>query len=539
MRLPPSSESPRTPAPRHKKAAVSAGRRPTGSRRAVALAASAICTLAITATLGTSTSQALFTAGAVVGNNSVAADVLAAPGNLAVERVGKGLSLSWQPTPSQYADGYKIFRATASGGPWTEIASVTGRNTTAWSDDAAPQGTSYYQVKAFRVNWISGTTNVGEGTNIVSISDTFSGTGGLGPVESGGYAWTDVNGTWSRTDGDAATTTAAISNPMSVVETGVSDVAIDLETPVGSGESIYFRVADGNDWLRARARRATETYEDPIYGTEYQWQHANYQTEYQYQQANYQTEYQIAGYTSTYGITGYTPGPWGAYGDGYVCFSSTPVDRYEHGYLVFDVQGRGSSCSNRGGPGAYNYYVRSRSLTANYGYTNTFTGYYWSTSSYAPSPSYWTGSTRSSFSGYSYYWSTSPYGSGWTGSTRQSFTGYDYYWGASAQNSGDTKTGSTRTGVVGSETKTRTVFEVRLEQMVNGALSTLKSFASAQPTSLRVNAKGTTISVSANGEVLGTATTSTHQGATKHGVGLGGPSEAASDRVGDFSLVEQ
>jgi len=69
-------------------------------------------------------------------------------------------SLHWTATPSTFADGYEILRGTASGGPYTHLASVSGRTTVTYNDSTiGSSGSKYYVVKATKGNWRSASTS--------------------------------------------------------------------------------------------------------------------------------------------------------------------------------------------------------------------------------------------------------------------------------------------------------------------------------------------------------------------------------------------
>jgi hypothetical protein len=88
--------------------------------------------------------------------HSVSTATLAAPTGLAAT---SSASLSWTATTSSWAAGTRIYRATASGGPYSQIAQITGLATTSYVDNPGT-GTFYYIVRAYYgANWTSGTSN--------------------------------------------------------------------------------------------------------------------------------------------------------------------------------------------------------------------------------------------------------------------------------------------------------------------------------------------------------------------------------------------
>jgi hypothetical protein len=93
---------------------------------------------------------------------SVATATLAAPTSLTTS-LGLGkVNLSWQATTSSFASGTLVFRATASGGPYTQVAQIAGLSTTTYADGPG-LGTFYYVVKAnYSANgahWTSSASN--------------------------------------------------------------------------------------------------------------------------------------------------------------------------------------------------------------------------------------------------------------------------------------------------------------------------------------------------------------------------------------------
>jgi hypothetical protein len=66
--------------------------------------------------------------------------------------------LAWTATTTPFAAGYAVYRSTASGGPYSFVANVSGRTTTTY-DDTPPDGTFYYVVRAT----YSGSSSVNSG----------------------------------------------------------------------------------------------------------------------------------------------------------------------------------------------------------------------------------------------------------------------------------------------------------------------------------------------------------------------------------------
>ena len=90
--------------------------------------------------------------------NSFQADTLAAPTNLSASG-GTTVQLTWTPSSSTWATGYRIFRSGTSGGPYTQINQVAGAGTSS-STDTPGSGTFYYTVAAYRgTTWESPKSN--------------------------------------------------------------------------------------------------------------------------------------------------------------------------------------------------------------------------------------------------------------------------------------------------------------------------------------------------------------------------------------------
>jgi len=93
---------------------------------------------------------------------SISSGQLVAPTGLAAAHgtcntlVNDSVNLSWTATTATIADGYEIFRGTANGGPYSSIGTVSGLNTTTYTDSGRPFLTTYYYVvQAKRNNWRS------------------------------------------------------------------------------------------------------------------------------------------------------------------------------------------------------------------------------------------------------------------------------------------------------------------------------------------------------------------------------------------------
>ena len=107
--------------------------------------------------LSTGLALAFFTDTFANGANTFTADTLDPPAGLAASG-GASITLNWTATVDTYASGHRVLRGTATGGPYTQIAEVTPRTTTTYTDNPA-SGTYYYVLRAFYQNWESGNSN--------------------------------------------------------------------------------------------------------------------------------------------------------------------------------------------------------------------------------------------------------------------------------------------------------------------------------------------------------------------------------------------
>jgi hypothetical protein len=108
----------------------------------------------------TLTSGATFTAPTTNPSNQVATATLAAPTGISasVQSNGGTVRVAWTATSSTWASGHRIYRATSSGGPYSQIQQIAGRTTVTY-DDVPGVGTFYYVVRGYYnvngANWDS------------------------------------------------------------------------------------------------------------------------------------------------------------------------------------------------------------------------------------------------------------------------------------------------------------------------------------------------------------------------------------------------
>jgi len=115
---------------------------------------------------------AIFTASTSVTPNDFASDTLEPPSGLTAPVSGGDVNLSWTATADDYASGHRVLRGTDSGGPYSQIAEVTPRITTTYTDNPA-DGTYYYVARAFYQSWESVNSNEASATVSTAINTGF------------------------------------------------------------------------------------------------------------------------------------------------------------------------------------------------------------------------------------------------------------------------------------------------------------------------------------------------------------------------------
>jgi hypothetical protein len=110
---------------------------------------------------------ASFTAPTTNPSNQLATATLAAPTAVTatVQSNGGTVRIAWTATTSTWASGHRVYRATTSGGPYTQIQQIAGRTVVIY-DDVPGTGTFYYVVRGYYnangANW--------ESTNSTQVS---------------------------------------------------------------------------------------------------------------------------------------------------------------------------------------------------------------------------------------------------------------------------------------------------------------------------------------------------------------------------------
>lgn len=122
----------------------------------------ALCGALMAAALTAGVALARFTDTLSVPANTFATDTLDPPTGPTASG-GTSIVLTWTATTDTYASGHRVLRGTTAGGPYTQIAEVTPRTTTTYTDNPAA-GTYFYVVRAFYQNWESVNSNEASAT---------------------------------------------------------------------------------------------------------------------------------------------------------------------------------------------------------------------------------------------------------------------------------------------------------------------------------------------------------------------------------------
>ena len=113
-----------------------------------------------------STTAASYTTSTSI-SHSIGSATLAAPTGLSAAHGScavlnhDSVNLTWTATTSTWAGGQQVYRATASGGPFTAIGSLLAVSATSYTDSPLSFGTTYwYLVAAIRNSWRTDSTHV-------------------------------------------------------------------------------------------------------------------------------------------------------------------------------------------------------------------------------------------------------------------------------------------------------------------------------------------------------------------------------------------
>jgi hypothetical protein len=98
------------------------------------------------------------------------ADTLQPPTGFGATGGGASATLTWTPTGDAYASGYRVERATSSGGTYSLVGTATPASATGYIDSPATDGTYWYRAQAYALSWLS--TTAGPASATVSVGDT-------------------------------------------------------------------------------------------------------------------------------------------------------------------------------------------------------------------------------------------------------------------------------------------------------------------------------------------------------------------------------
>jgi hypothetical protein len=123
-------------------------------RRPVLFICALIAASALTAAATAAFSSSTTSSGAIATTGEAPTGLTAACVTLS-----SNVTLSWTATTSTAAAGYRILRSSTTGGPYTQIGTVTSRTTTTYTDTISILQTQYYVAEATRNNWTSPNSN--------------------------------------------------------------------------------------------------------------------------------------------------------------------------------------------------------------------------------------------------------------------------------------------------------------------------------------------------------------------------------------------
>jgi len=109
---------------------------------------------------------------AAAPTGSFASDTLDPPTSLSASG-GTSVTLTWSVTPDTYAAGYNVYRATASGGPYSLVKTVTPRSATTTTDSPG-NGTYYYRLRAEFQSWESVDSNTANAVVSTQMSTAYA-----------------------------------------------------------------------------------------------------------------------------------------------------------------------------------------------------------------------------------------------------------------------------------------------------------------------------------------------------------------------------
>ncbi len=104
--------------------------------------------------IGSTSSSLAASTSSAAATGTFTTDTLSPPTGLSAVGGVASIGLSWTATAKAWATGYHVYRATASGGPYSQIATVTPRTAVSYTDTPA-DGIYWYTVRAAYQGWES------------------------------------------------------------------------------------------------------------------------------------------------------------------------------------------------------------------------------------------------------------------------------------------------------------------------------------------------------------------------------------------------
>lgn len=189
-----------------------------------------------------------------VGVTSKATKILP-PSNLSVASVvGGGNDLTWTPTTSSYATGYKILRSANTYGPWTTVGTVSGRTANSYTDTTAGITQWVYRTESVWQKWMS--VSAGFEAPPVIGRDFFDSFSTAAPsldgrtTEDGSSVWQVWSGLLEPRGGNLMDNSPAGTPSIAVVRTPTQDASMFM-SDIDGAERFILRGKDPENYIYA------------------------------------------------------------------------------------------------------------------------------------------------------------------------------------------------------------------------------------------------------------------------------------------------
>jgi hypothetical protein len=187
---------------------------------------------------------ATFTDQASVTDNTFTIDTLDPPTGLAASVVDDDIRLDWTPTADTYATGYKVQRATISGGPYSFLGSVAPYTASTFTDTFADAGTRYYYVlQTYFQSWLSVYSNE------VSAS-VIAFRGGASAGAASGTLSLTISKPSGTVEGDVMIASIAVRPDTAVITAPANWTLVrrvDNANPNANSLAVYYKVAGASE----------------------------------------------------------------------------------------------------------------------------------------------------------------------------------------------------------------------------------------------------------------------------------------------------